>query len=67
MPEGWKVESAGVHALKYNSTDEHHTYAEITVPGIGKIRLDDCLSKETVTQLHAEVTVALKKKMGQAA
>lgn len=49
----------------YGSKEEKwNVTAEVNVPGLGDVRIQDCVPKETVEKLCAEVLFALEQKMG---
>ena len=41
------------------------TIAEIEVEGIGTVKIENCISQETVNKLQEEVIAVLRSKMGQ--
>ena len=44
-----------------------HSWADIDVDGLGVIKIQNCLSNETVSKICEEVKVVLRNKMGQGA
>lgn len=47
----------------YNSCDENRTRAEIAVPGLGDVAIENCLPQETIDMIKQQVIEALRVKL----
>jgi len=52
-------------AFKQKDEDKDYITAEIFVPGLGVVKIKNCLSDETMKRIQEEVVCAVKLRLGQ--
>lgn len=51
--------------ILFTSGNDIHVNATLEVEGLGEIKIEKCLSKDTIDKVFEECIIALKAKMGQ--
>lgn len=54
-----------VHFSKRFENDQYYCACEIDLPGIGVVKVSDCISRETMDRVFAEVEQLTRVKIGQ--